>query len=242
MLRAGKDQGAFNLRIGQQLREQVLFIDLIHIIETLVNGFDGGSDRIDFDVFRIHKQVEGQFFHFRRHGCGKEEGLAFVRQAADDLSYIVDETHVKHAVGFVQDEDLDPVQTHETLTHQVQQATRAGDDNVRAAVQGFHLAALADAAEDDGGFQTEAFAVKLKVLICLHGELPGRGEDQGANNFCVYPGSMFMQQLQDRQGEGSSLAGACLGAAQDIFSRKDQRDRGRLNRGRCFVPRFMNVF
>ena len=112
VLRAGKDQGTFNLRIRQELREQVFFVDLIHIIEALIDGLDGGGDGIDLDVFRIHKQVEGQFLHFRRHGCGKEKGLALIRKATDDLPHVVDEPHIEHAISFVQDEDLDPVQPY----------------------------------------------------------------------------------------------------------------------------------
>ena len=241
VFRAGKDEGALDFRIGQQLRKQVFFVDLIHIVQALVNGLDGGGDRIDLDVLRVHEEVKGQLFHLGRHGCGKEKGLALVRQAADDLPYVVNKAHVEHPVGLVQDEDLDPIQTHEALAYQVQQAARAGDNNVRAAVKGFHLAALADAAEDDGGFEPETFAVELKILIGLERQFPGRGKDQGADNLRVFPRGVLMQQLQDRQGEGSGLASAGLGAAEDVLSRKDQGDRGRLNRGRCFVPRFMDV-
>ena len=153
----------------------------------------------------------------------------------------MDEAHVEHAVGLVQDEDLDPVEADEAVAHEVQQAAGAGDDDVRAAVEGFHLAALADAAEDDGGLEAQALAVEKKVLIGLQGQLPGGGEDEGADDFGVRPRGRLMEALQDREREGGGFAGAGLGAAEDVLSRKDQGDRGRLDRGRCFVPRFMDV-
>ena len=154
----------------------------------------------------------------------------------------MDETHVQHPVGFVQHEDLHPVQPDQPLAHQVQQAAGAGDDDIRAAVQGFHLAALADAAEDDGAVQAFPFAVQLKVFPGLQGKLPGRGQDQGTDHFRVPLRGQRFQPLQDGQGKGGGFSGAGLGAAQDVLSFQYQRDGGLLDGGRGFIAGIADVF
>src|SRR3546814_1141271 len=72
------------------------------------------------------------------------------RQGADDLSDIADEAHVEHAVGLVEDEVRDAVETHVALVQQVHEASGRGDQNVDPARQRAHLRPLGDAAEDDG--------------------------------------------------------------------------------------------
>ena len=169
-------------------------------------------------------------------------GLAFLRQTADDFAHVVDKAHIQHPVGFVQHEDLHPVQPDQSLAHQVQETAGAGNDDVCAAVQGFHLASLADTAEDDGAVQAFSLTVKLEVLPGLQGELPGRGEDQGTDHFRVPLRGQRFQPLQDGQGKSGGLSGACLGTAQDILSLQDQRDRGLLDGGRDFIAGIADVF
>ena len=154
----------------------------------------------------------------------------------------MDKAHIQHAVSFIQHEDIHPVQADKSLAHQVQEPSGTGDDNFRAPVEGFHLAALADAAEDDGAVQAFALAVELEVLPGLHGQLPGGGEDQGADHFRVPPRGNLLQPLQDGQGESGGFAGARLGAAQHILSLQDQRDGSLLDGGRGFITGIADVF
>ena len=52
-------------------------------------------------------------------------------------------------------------------------------------MQGLHLGNLGDAAEDDGAAQMGVAAVGVEARLDLQSELPGGGEDEGANR----PGS-----------------------------------------------------
>ena len=57
----------------------------------------------------------------------------FVGQRADDAPDVGPEAHVEHAVGFVEDEDLDLGEVEVAALDQVEQAARRGDEQVDAA-------------------------------------------------------------------------------------------------------------
>ena len=69
------------------------------------------------------------------------------RQLGDDLADVVDEAHVEHAVGFVEDEDFDAVEPQRVALHEVEQPARRGDQHVDAVEQRAHLAAHRHAAD-----------------------------------------------------------------------------------------------
>ena len=62
----------------------------------------------------------------------------------------VDEAHVEHLVGFVEDEDFDLGQRQRAALDEIEQAARRGDEDVDAAAQDLDLLAMRHAAEDDG--------------------------------------------------------------------------------------------
>ena len=67
----------------------------------------GGVLRGDFDDFgRVH-EVFGKFADGGREGCGKEQGLTLLGQHLHDFADVVDETHIQHAVGLVENDDFD---------------------------------------------------------------------------------------------------------------------------------------
>lgn len=111
----------------------------------------------------------------------EQQALLVLGHQRDDLLHVVDETHVQHAVGFVQHQDLDRGQVQEALLLQVQQAARGGDQHVHAALDAVDLRVHAHAAEDDGGRNVDVFAVLAHGFLDLGGEFAGGREHQGAN-------------------------------------------------------------
>ena len=146
----------------------------------------------------------------------------------------MDKAHVQHAVGLVQNEDLHPGQVHIPLADQVVQAAGAGHQDVHALFQLFHLGRLTHPAEDDGGPQGQVLAVLLKAGLDLEGKLPGGGQDQRADGPRL-PGGPGPQQVQHGQGEGRRLAGAGLGAAQQVLALQHRGDGPRLDGGGLFI-------
>ena len=153
----------------------------------------------------------------------------------DHLLDVVDKAHVEHAIGFIEYEDRDMIETRVALIHQIEQATRRCDQNIEAALQRLDLWTLAHAAEDDRGAQGEMTAIGAETVVNLDRELAGWGEDECPHRATLQGQARRCQALQDRQGKGSGLAGAGLSDAEQIPAGEEVRDGLRLNRRRLDI-------
>ena len=108
------------------------------------------------------------------------------------------------------------------LADVVEQAAGGGDDDLGAAAQGADLGVEADAAVD-GDRRIGASAVGADALLDLERELAGRGEDQRADAAAAVAAA-GVQALDHRQHEGGRLAGAGLGAGEEVAAGEDERD------------------
>ncbi len=145
----------------------------------------------------------------------EKKRVCFLRGSQlQDLLHIVDKAHVQHPVGLVQNEDLQFFHMDIPLIVEILQPAGGGHQNVHARFQLVHLGLLSHPAEDDGGAEGEIFAVGLKALLDLEGQLPGGGEDEGADGAALH--RALAEPLKDGGGEGTGLAGAGLGAAQHV--------------------------
>ena len=120
-------------------------------------------------------------------------------------------------------------QVEKALALEVQQAAGGCNQNVEPPADGVCLGLLPHPAEDDGPAQGQPLAVGVKALADLDGQLPGGGEDQGADHPGLGGGGA--QPLEDRGGEGTGLASAGLGAAQHIPPGQGRGDGLFLNGG-----------
>ncbi len=103
--------------------------------------------------------------------------FAGVAAAACRFSRCRDEAHVEHAVGLVDDEDLDAHQHDAAALEVVEQAAGGGDEDIDAAVELFHLIVHRHAADEQRQVQLVVDAVLFKALRHLGGKLSGRSED-----------------------------------------------------------------
>ena len=137
----------------------------------------------------------------------------------------MNEAHVQHAVGLVQDEDFNMLQGNMSLTDQVVEPAGSGHQNVHPTREGFHLRLLPHAAENDAGGERQVLPVAFKVFKDLQRQFARRGKNQGADGT---PARVLLallaQALQDGQGERGGLAGARLGAAQHVAPRQNGRN------------------
>ncbi len=151
---------------------------------------------------------------------------AFVHDPAD----VREETHVQHAVGFVEHEKLNLVKPARAATHVIQQAAGRGDDDIHALTQGVHLLAITDAAVKDRRAEIGETRKIAKRGFDLGGQFTGGFQDEHARLPLVRA-----ELGKDGQGERGGLAGAGLCAADDVRSRHDQRDGAQLDRRRFGV-------
>ena len=222
VLGAGEHQGVLHPQLPHQVGQQAGLVVLVHKIHALLNGLHRGGDGVHRHPGGVVEQRVHQVPDLRGHGGGEEQGLLLPGQPLQDLLHVVDKAHVQHPVRLVQDEDVQIVQTDKALVVEVHQPPGGGDKDVHAPAQGLHLGVLAHAAEDDGVAQGQIFAIGLKALADLDGQLPGGGEHQCPDG--VAGDGLGGEPLENGGCEGAGLARARLGAAQHVPARQGGGD------------------
>ena len=142
----------------------------------------------------------------------------------------MDEAHVEHAIGFVQHQDFNVGQIDKALASQIEQAPGCGHQDVAAGLDARNLRVHAHAAKDDGGAQLKVFAVGADRFLDLRGQFARGRQHQGADAAGLGAGAAG-QQLQHGQGEAGGLAGAGLGAGQQVVAFQHHGDGLRLYGG-----------
>jgi hypothetical protein len=163
------------------VREQLALAAGVDRVRDLRHQLGGRIAPRHLDGHRVLHERARQLADLVGEGGGEEQVLPLRRQQREDAADVVDEAHVEHAVGLVEDEDLDLAQVDRLLLHVVEQAPGRGDEDVDAAAQGIDLRLHADAAVHEGGFQGNELPVRADVLLHLRRELARRGDDQHAH-------------------------------------------------------------
>ena len=79
----------------------------------------------------------------------------------------MDKSHVEHAVGLIQYEVPYTIQTDISLVHQIQQASRSGNQYVDSFVQHIYLRTLVYSSEDNSMTDLRIFGVVVYALANL---------------------------------------------------------------------------
>ena len=166
----------------------------------------------------------------------KSSVCRFAGQLGDDPADVVDETHVEHPVGFVEDQDFDAPSATPGFGIRSMQPARRGDENVDAVRRSRDLAAIGTPPMTTACF-TRMAAIGREALGDLGGQFAGRGEHEHAAAL-LRGRRVEGQAVENRQGKGGRLAGSGLGHAEEVAAGKGDRYGGSLNRCRGRVMRF----
>ena len=167
---------------------------------------------------------------FGRHRRGEEQRLPRERDHLADALDVRDEAHVQHAIGFVDHQQFDAGEQQPAAFGVVEQPAGGCDQDVDAARQLGVLVAERDAADQECDVEFLADAVFIELFLDLGGEFAGRLQDQGAGH--SGPRAALFQQGEHRKDEGSGLAGAGLGDAENVSAGQNVGNRLFLNGGR----------
>ncbi len=198
-------------------------------VDRLGDLVDRHGDFADLDAHGVAQGVAHGFEDAARHGGREQQVLALLGQLADDALHVGPEAHVEHAVGFVEHDDLDLGEGEVAALDHVEQAARRGDDEVDAAAHRFHLRLVGHAAVDGYDVLAGVLAAGASDFVDLGAELARGGDHEGAHALAA------PEALQDGQHEGGRLAGAGLGAADDVAAVDDLGDGLFLDGGRRVV-------
>ena len=197
--------------------------------EALGDGERGGGGAGHFHADGIVQEGLGEAGDFRRHGGREEQGLAREGHELADLLDVRDEAHVEHAVGLVDDEDLDALKQQLAALEEIEQAAGGGDQHIRAAHDLGFLIGEGDAADEQGHVEAGVGAIFEEAFLDLGRQFAGGLEDEGAGH--AGPGASLFKAGQHGQGEGGGLAGAGLGDAENIAALQGVGDGLRLDGG-----------
>ena len=178
--------------------------------------------RRDLDAHRVLQEGVDQALDLRRHGGREEQRLPARRKQLADALDVGDEAHVEHAVGLVDDEDLDAGEQDLAAPEVVEQAARRGDQHVDAAVELAHCSSGETPPISSATAELVVDAVFLEALLHLGGKLARRCQDQGARHACPRPPGF--EPRQHRQHVAGGLAGAGLGDAEHVAAGHGDRD------------------
>ena len=239
VLGAGEDQHLEPVAILDQVGQQVPLVVLWHLVDGLVHAISGRVAHRHFHRDRVVQHAVGELPDVVVVSGREHQVLALRGQHLDHAADVADEPHVEHAIGLVEDEHLHVAQVHGALLREVQQSPWGRDQQVAATAQPVDLGIDVDAAEHHLDAHRRVLAVGDRALGDLGGEFTGGREHQAARRAAVRIhaadgngiGAEAGQLLQDGQHEGCGLAGAGLGAGQDIPALQHGRDGAGLDRG-----------
>ncbi len=161
-----------------------------------------------------------------RVGGGEQQRLAAFRGLLDDVFDGVVETHVEHAIGFVEDQRVEAIQHQRALAQVLLDASWRADDDVGAVFEESDLRAEGHAAAQGQDLDVVFGAGQATDFLGdLVGQLTGRAHHQG-----LAAEETRVDRVQQADAEGGGLAAAGLGLGDQVHALEDHRQALRLDR------------
>ena len=135
----------------------------------------------------------------------------------------MDEAHVEHAIGFVENQHFDLIEAQRALIDQIHQAAGRSDQNFDAARERAFLRYDRYAADGERDVErADVAAIGAEAVASLSGQFARRRQHQHAAGFLRRAQPLGVEVIDDRQREGRGLAGAGLRDADDIARLHDE--------------------
>lgn len=194
--------------------------------DTLTNLGGCLQSRGGFDPYGTLHETLRQAQDRLRQGCREQEGLTLTRDFPENGSHVVDEAHVQHPVGFIQDHHLGPLQPEPLHAKQVQDAARGPHDDLSTS-EGQDLFGQRLTPDGQCDAQIPIPGDLVELIGHLFGQLSCRCQDQGLDGH-----ARGVERLDHRETESQGLPGSGLGFTDDVTAFLNDRDRLLLNRRR----------
>ena len=240
LLAIAEDDGVLDVDLAHQGPERLALSGRIvgRLFQPLHDGRRRGGLRCDFDTFGAVQEFVGEALDFGRHGRREEQRLPGEGEELADALDVGNETHVEHAVGLVDHQDLDAVQQQLAALEMVEQPARRGDHHIGAAIELAVLIVIGHPADQQRHGELMALAEDLEMVGDLRGQFAGGFQDQRPGH--ARPGAPALEPGQHRQHEGRGLAGSGLRDAKHVAAGDRDRDGFFLNGSGSFEARRFN--
>jgi hypothetical protein len=234
VFRAGEDHDLVRLLLGQEGQQASRLLGLLQRDLELLGQRRRDLAGLDLDVHGVLEEALRQAADGVGHRGGEQAGLPLGRHGAQDAFDIGQETHVEHAVGLVEDQQLHLVQAGVALLEVVEESARRGHEDGRGVgAQVAGLVAEADAAEDVEDAHAGALGDLGEFVGDLDGQFTGGDEHEGDD---AAAGRQLAGVLHGGDAEGGRLAGARAGLGQKVAAGEEVRDGLGLDGAGRLVP------
>ena len=235
----GEHQRLLNVGIAQDRVEQLVFVR--HVVGKHEALFDVGfrfGGRGDLDAFGITRDFARHCTDHAVERCREQQGLARRRSLGDNRFDVLDEAHVKHPVGFVEDQHFETAKIDAATLHVIHQTARRGNHNINRTLQRFQLHRVGHATDQTGNTKLlELVTVVERGLVDLQRKFARWRQHQNARAVAL-DRRVNRETVQAWQHESCGLAAAGIGRHQQISAGQGSRDRFNLNRCRLLIARF----
>ena len=223
-LGAGEDE-RLTFFVVEKLAENVDLFAGTNFVGFEFHAFGGLQDRTQRDAHGIahvfmDESGDGLLERGREAQC-----LTVFRQHGKNAADGRKESHVEHAVGFVEDEHLDVAQVGEAAIGEILQASGSRDDERGSGTESLNLSFLGDAADHERGLGHVLAAQLFVLFVDLHRKFTSRQQDQSVR----LTRGLFAEHFDDGDQEGEGFAGSGLGGADDVFAIESGLDGALLN-------------
>ena len=241
MLRAAKHQGK-RLRVAlrapfENVRKQLRFALRFEKRDGLVDFFDGRTVGRNRNVHGIFHDGRGELPYLAGKRRRKEKRLPLFGELRHDSADVGNKAHIEHSVGLVEHEIFHAAEFQLLLLPKVEKPAGGSYENVHADGKRLYLRILGYTSVHFAVGEMQMLSVNRDIVVYLLGELAGGGENQRAETPGLRICAARLEHLHYGQRERRRLAGASLGAPEDVAAFEDFRHGKRLYRRRRFVPR-----
>mmetsp|Transcript_23476 Transcript_23476/g.65168 ORF Transcript_23476/g.65168 Transcript_23476/m.65168 type:complete len:498 (-) Transcript_23476:1400-2893(-) len=179
--REDQDQPIFDRQeVFHQCTELVLFLYVLNLLGDILGS---GTDATNGQEDVIAEEITGQALDLCREGRTEHHGLAIFTLRHSGLLYNATdlgfETHIKHAIGFVQHQELDVFHSEATTFDQIDQSPRGCHQQITTALDIAELVSHLGTTVDAYGSDTGAVRETARFVVDLLGEFAGGSHDQG---------------------------------------------------------------
>ena len=230
VLGAREHQNALERRLHQNAGQQRALLLRRDVKYAVIDVCGRALRRRHVDAHGLMQDRVRELLHVRRHRRREQHGLPLARQLGDDAADVADETHVEHAVGFVEHQHARRIETHVALFRMIEQTAGRGHEDIEARRERLDLRPLAHAADDDRVAQMQKASIGPDAVADLDGEFARRRQDQRTRGFRFAQLVPDAKPLQQRQRERGGLAGSGLRQTEQVLSVEQRRDGTRLDR------------
>jgi hypothetical protein len=241
----------------EDVEQDGALVDVLNVLNLLSNVLRSRADTANGQEDVILEEILSEHLNIAGEGGREHESLAALNTGhiltLNDAANLGLETHVKHAIGLIENKVLDVAERDAATLNQIHESAGGSDKKIATAFNLAELGSYLSTAIDDAGTNPRTVGKLPRLVVNLRDKLASGGEYQGGGVRLALAtkvaaltgrngrGAVGKSLRQDGEQETTCLAGTCLGACHEVATADDNGDGVLLNRRGDLVPRKLDV-